>query len=177
MRPIVSAVIVVALATAGCMNVGIDTGENLPQNEGANADVGDTLYVRNAFLLSGADRASPAPQLALYAVLVNNSHQPAQLERITAEGGASVQLSGPITLPPNQPVGTGNRPIGTVSGVRGGSGTTVPMTFVFKGSEPARLNVPIKARTGHYTDLTPSPAGSPTPSPAGTAPPTPSPTR
>lgn len=175
MRPIASAVIAVALAAAaGCANVGIDTAQDAPQNEGANADVGGVLHIRNAFLLGGTDPASPAPQQVLYAVLINDGRQPARLERITLDGGGSVQLPGPITVPPNQPVGAGEKPIATVTGVRA-RGTTVPMTFAFSGAEPVRLNVPIKERTGQFSHLTPSPAGSPSPTAPGTAPPSPSP--
>jgi hypothetical protein len=176
MRPIVSAVIVVVLAAAaGCSKAEVDTrAENVPQNEGANADVGDTLHIRNVFLLGGTDPASPAQQQTLYGVLINDGRQPVRLERVTVEGGGSVQLSGSITVAPNQPVGAGDKPIGTVTGVRG---ATVPMTFAFSGAEPLRLNVPVKERTGQYASLTPSPAGSPSPSPTpGTASPSPSPT-
>lgn len=176
MRFIASAVIaVVALAAvAGCANIGIDTAQDAPQNEGANADVRGTLHIRNAFLLSGSGPASPASQQAtLYAVLINQGQQPARLERIVLDGGGSVQLPGPVELPPHEPVGAGEQPIGTVTGVRGG---TVPMTFVFTGIRPVRLYVPVKERTGQYATLTPAPAGSPSPTLPGTAPPSPSPT-
>ncbi|RVX38631.1 hypothetical protein EDD27_0953 [Nonomuraea polychroma] len=174
MRPIASAVIVAALAAAaGCQgHAGFDySSTNIPQNQGANVDVGKTLHLRNVFLLGGADPASPAPQQALYAVLINDSNRPAKLERITIEGGGSAQLPGPVTVPPNQPVGTGEKPLCTVTGVRP-RGTTVPMTFFFSGAEPVRVNVPIKEQTGVYTELTPTPTGSPTPTAPATAPPT-----
>ncbi|TMR94104.1 hypothetical protein [Nonomuraea basaltis] len=172
MRPIVSAVIVMAMAAMGCAVAGFDTSaNNVPQNEGANLNVGGVLHVRNVFLLSGTDPASPAPQQVLYAVLINSGHQPVRLERITVEGGGSVQLAGPVTLPPDQPVGTGGQPIGTVSGMSGLRGSVVPMTFIFSGADPVRVNVPVKTKTGHYANLTPSPGGAPSP----TAPPSPSP--
>jgi hypothetical protein len=182
MRPIASVVIVVALTAAGgCSLGGFDTSyQRVPQNEGANADVGGGLKVRNVFLLNGTDPASPAPQQALYAVLVNDGRQPDRLERVTVDGGGSVQLSGPIAVPPGQAAGTGGTAIGTVTGVRG---ATVPMTFVFGDAGPVRLNVPVKFRTGQYATLSPAPAGSPTPAapspaspaPAGTPSPSPSP--
>ncbi|WP_327583991.1 hypothetical protein OHA25_50610 [Nonomuraea sp. NBC_00507] len=178
MRPIASAVIVMALAAAvGCQgHAGFDTSaKDIPQNEGANVDVGSTLHLRNVFLLGGADPASPAPQQALYAVLINEGNQPARLERITIEGGGSAQLPGPVTLPPNQLVGSGEKPLCTVTGVRP-RGTTVPMTFVFSGAAPVRVNVPIKEKAGVYTRLTPPPTGSPSPTAPGTVSPSPTPT-
>ncbi|MBF8194029.1 hypothetical protein ITP53_51845, partial [Nonomuraea sp. K274] len=155
MRPTVSAAIAVAafLAT-GCANAGVDTIPHLPQNEGANADVRGVMHVRNAFLIAGTDPASPAPQQSLYAVLINAGTRPDQLDRVTVEGGGSVQLAGPVSLPPNQPVGTGGRPIGTVTGVRGGA---VPMTFDFRQAGSVRVMVPVKYATGQYATLTPSP--------------------
>ncbi|NUR91394.1 MAG: hypothetical protein HOY71_45600 [Nonomuraea sp.] len=157
-RPIISAAIVVALAATGCTNAGYDKGESTPQNEGANADAKGVLHLRNAYLLSGPNPASPAPQQALYAVMVNNSHKPDQLQRVTVDGGGgSVQLSGNMDIPPNQPVGA-NGPIGTVTGVRGSS---VPMTFTFRDAGNVRLNVPVKPKTGQYATMNPaaSPAG------------------
>ncbi|MEV0614352.1 hypothetical protein AB0I81_13580 [Nonomuraea sp. NPDC050404] len=150
MRSIVSAVIVVALASAGCANAGFDKANSTPQNEGANADVGTTLSLRNAFLLGSADPATPAAQQPLYAVLVNDGGRPDQLERVTVEGGGSVRLAGPVTLQPGQAYGTGNRPIGTVSGARG---DTVPMTFTFREAKSVRVMVPVKPKTGQYAQL------------------------
>ncbi|MGW0808619.1 hypothetical protein [Nonomuraea sp. NPDC002799] len=173
MRPIVSAVIAVTLAAAGCAKTEIDTSSRwLPQNDGANADVGTGVHVRNAFLLNGTDPASPAPEQGLFVVLINEGHRPDQLERITLEGGGTVRLPGPIALPPNQPVGVGERPLFTVSGVRG---TTVPMTFLFRNAGPVRIIVPVKLKTGQFASLNPSPAEPASPMSAATAPPTPSP--
>ncbi|NUO98985.1 MAG: hypothetical protein HOV96_01210 [Nonomuraea sp.] len=151
-RPIISAAIVVALAASGCTNAGYDRGESTPQNEGANADAKGVLHLRNAYLLSGPNPASPAPQQALYAVVVNNSHKPDQLQRVTVDGGGSVQLSGTVNIPPGQAVGAG-RPIGTVTGVRGSS---VPMTFTFRDAGNVRVSVPVKPKTGQYATLNPS---------------------
>ncbi|SEF85878.1 hypothetical protein SAMN05444920_101863 [Nonomuraea solani] len=153
MRPIVFAMLVVTLAATGCSQAGLDDANRLPQNEGANADVDGGLHLRNVFLLGGTDPASPAPRLALYGVLLNEGGRPVQLERVTVEGGGSVQLAGPIALPPNQPVGTDSRPIGTASGVRGGS---VPMTFTFQQGKTMRVNVPVMQRLGHYASLPPA---------------------
>ncbi|MFG1704556.1 hypothetical protein ACFLIM_15300 [Nonomuraea sp. M3C6] len=152
MRRTILAVIVVAMAATGCAAAATYPALTLPQNDGANADLGGVLHLRNAFLLSGTDPASPAPQQHLYAVLINTGNQPTRLEQVTVDGGGSVQLAGPVTLPPNRPVGTGNKPIGTVTGIRG---NTVPMTFSFRGFEPLRVNVPVKSRIGQYTGLTP----------------------
>ncbi|MGP4097832.1 hypothetical protein [Nonomuraea sp. KM90] len=169
MRPIVTAAIVVALAATGCTNYGFDKANRVPQNDGANADVAG-VSLRNAFLLRGnADPPAAGTPEALFAVLVNDSARPVQLERITVDGGGSVQLAGPVTLPPNQPVGTGNQPIGTVSGVRA---NTVPMTFIFKDADAIRVSVPVKTRTDHFANLPSAPAGPVTPAPAP-----PSPTR
>ncbi|MEV0389190.1 hypothetical protein [Nonomuraea sp. NPDC050643] len=161
MRPIVAATVVVVLAVSGCTKTDIDYAHQAPQNDGANADVAGTLHLRNAFLLGAADPASPAPSMALYGVLVNESGRPVRLERVTVDGGGAVQLAGPVTLPPDQPVGTGNRPIGTVSGVRGES---VPMTFAFSEGKTMRVRVPVMLRAGHYTSLSPAPASTPPPS-------------
>ncbi|MCK2220269.1 hypothetical protein MF672_041690 [Actinomadura sp. ATCC 31491] len=171
MRPIASAVTAVALAAlaAGCTKTSIDTVQRLPQNEGANADVGQTIHVRNVFLLGGADPASPAPQTTLYGVIVNDGHQPVQLQSIAAEGGGQVQLAAPVTVQPLQPVGVGDRPLGTATGVRGG---TVPMTFTFAGAPPVRVIVPVKPRTGFYANLTPAPSGPATPAPSPSRSPT-----
>lgn len=166
-------------------------------NEGTNYDLKGVLHVRNAFLLSGATTSAAPPaaspssppasppsasgpaspsgqptgqgggQDALFAVLINSAAKPDTLERITVEGGGQVQLPGPIELPPNQPVGAGNRPIASVSGVKGGP---VAMTFSFRNAGDLRLLLPVMRRTGIYASLTPSPAGPPVPSPAGTAP-------
>ncbi|WP_170222834.1 hypothetical protein [Nonomuraea turkmeniaca] len=158
MRPIASAVLVVALAAAaGCQgHAGFDTSaQDRPQNEGANVDAKSTLHLRNVFLLGSADPASPAPQQILYAVLINEGSRPVRLERITVDGGGTAQLPGPVTVSRNQPVGTGAKPLCTVTGVRP-RGSTVPMTFVFSGNETVRLNVPIKEKTGQYATLTPS---------------------
>ncbi|MEO3891722.1 hypothetical protein [Nonomuraea sp. B5E05] len=173
MRPIVSAMVAVALAATGCAKLGIDTVQWHPPNDGANADGRSGVRLRNAFLLGGADPAQPPPQFPLYGVLVNTGDRPLQLERITAEGGGTVQLPGPITLPPDQPVGTGEQPLATAGGIRGG---TVPLTFSFRGAPPIRVTVPVKPRTGHFAHLTPSPASPPSPTSAGTSPPSPSPT-
>ncbi|MER7499902.1 hypothetical protein AB0L05_41790 [Nonomuraea pusilla] len=116
---------------------------------------------------SGQPTGQGGGQDALFAVLINSAAKPDTLERITAEGGGQVQLPGPIELPPNQPVGAGNRPIASVTGVKGG---TVAMTFSFRNAGDVRLLVPVMQRTGIYASLTPSPVGSPVPSPAGTAP-------
>ncbi|MEV1178704.1 hypothetical protein [Nonomuraea sp. NPDC049784] len=156
MRAIISTVIVMAVAATGCMSVGTYPSQTYVPNSGANADVQGVLHLRNVFLLDGADPSSPSPQLALYAVLLNSGGKPVQLDRITVEGGGSVQLAGPVTLPPNQPVGTGDKPIGTVSGVRG---ATVPMTFAFSGTAPIRVNVPVQLRAGEYANLPTAPAG------------------
>ncbi|PZG18447.1 hypothetical protein [Nonomuraea aridisoli] len=171
MRPaIVTAVAIAALAAAGCGNVETEAQHWPPQNEGANAEAGGTVLVRNAFLLGSADPASPAPQLTLFAVIINRGDRADRVERITVEGGGSVQLAGPITLPPNQPVGTGDQPIGTVTGVRG---TAVPMTFTFAGGRSARTVVPVMARTREFAQLPTAPAGPPSPTSPATAPPSP----
>ncbi|MEU6792079.1 hypothetical protein ABZ907_10300 [Nonomuraea wenchangensis] len=155
MRTIAVAVSMAAL-TAGCTVATIDTAQHAPQNDGANGDASQTLHLRNVFLLSATDPAMPFQQNHLYGVLINNGHQPAQLERITPEGGGSVQLPGPLTVRPLQPVGTGEQPIATVTGVSGG---TVAMTFTFTGVSPVRLQVPVIERAGSYTHLTPPPGG------------------
>ncbi|NBE94691.1 hypothetical protein FE391_12445 [Nonomuraea sp. KC401] len=173
MRPIVSAMVALALAASGCAKLGIDTVQWHPQNDGTNADWQNGVRLRNAFLLGGADPAKPPPQFPLYGVLINAGDKQLQLERITVEGGGSVQLPGPINLPPGQPVGTGEQPLATASGIRGGA---VPLTFSFRGAPPFRVTVPVKPRTGHFARLTPSPASPPSPTSAGTAPPSPSPT-
>jgi copper(I)-binding protein len=160
MRPIVYAAIVVALAAAGCTNTGIDKGKHLPQNEGANADVKGVLHLRNAFLLGSANPASPSAQKPLYAVLINNSAKPDQLQKITVDGGGNVQLAGALNLPPSQAVGTGNRPIGSVTGV---NKQYVPMTFTFRDAGPVHVTVPVKPAVGQFASIAPSPAGSPTP--------------
>ncbi|UBU16102.1 hypothetical protein [Nonomuraea gerenzanensis] len=171
MRPIAAVVVAVALTASGCMNAGFDEANRVPQNDGANANVGGTLSLRNIFLLGGADSASHPPQQALYGVIVNDAQRPDQLERVTMEGGGTVQLTGqPLTLPPDYAVGTGNKPIGTASGVRG---NVVPMTFTFRDAEPVRLMVPVKARTGHFANLPTAPAGPPSSAPPATAPPSP----
>ncbi|GAA2213679.1 hypothetical protein GCM10009850_091420 [Nonomuraea monospora] len=173
MRAVAAAVMVVALAATGCANAGFDEANRVPQNDGANANVGDSLSLRNFFLLGGADSASHPPQQALFGVIVNDAQQPDQLERVTMEGGGTVQLSGqPLTLPPDQAVGTGNQPIGTADGVRG---NVVPMTFTFREAEPVRLLVPVKTRTGHFANLPAAPSGAPSTAPPATAPPTASP--
>ncbi|GAA3221953.1 hypothetical protein [Nonomuraea helvata] len=154
MRAISSAMIGMALAATGCTSLGTYPSQTYAPNSGANADLQGVLHLRNAFLLDGADPDSPSPQLALYAVLINSGSRPARLDRITVDGGGSVQLAGPITLPPNQPVGTGDKPIGTVSGVRS---ATVPMTFAFSGAAPIRVNVPVQLRAGEYANLPTAP--------------------
>ncbi|MFG2072368.1 hypothetical protein [Nonomuraea maritima] len=169
MRPIVTAMTVMALVATGCAMAGLDN-QWPPPNDGANAEAGETMLVRNAFLLSGTDAASPTPQQALFAVLINQGGQPARLEQVTVDGGGSVQLAGPITLPPNQPVGTNSRPIGTVTGTRG---WLVPMTFTFSGGESARMVVPVMPRAAEYAQLPTVPAQAPTPTTPATAPPSP----
>ncbi|NJP98534.1 unnamed protein product [[Actinomadura] parvosata subsp. kistnae] len=171
MRPIAAAVVVVALSASGCMNAGFDEANRVPQNDGANANVEGGLSLRNVFLLGGTDSASPPPQQALFGVIVNDGQQAHQLERVTMDGGGTVQLAGqPLTLPPDQAVGTGNKPIGTATGVRG---STVPMTFTFRDAKPVRLMVPVMTRTGHFSNLPSAPAGSPTPAAPVTSPPPP----
>ncbi|WP_165974508.1 hypothetical protein [Nonomuraea deserti] len=172
MRPIVSVMVAVALAATGCAKLGIDTVQWHPQNDGTNADGRGGVRVRNAFLLGGADPAKPPAQFPLYGVLVNAGDKPLQLERITVEGGGSVRLPGPIALPPDQPVGTGEQPLATASGIRGGA---VPLTFSFRGAPPIRVTVPVKPRTGHFARLAPAPAGPPSPTSPATAPPSPAP--
>ncbi|SEU12123.1 hypothetical protein [Nonomuraea wenchangensis] len=162
MRSIAVAVSVVALAalTAGCTVTTIDTAQHAPQNDGANADASQTLHLRNVFLLGAADPSVPSQENFLFGVLINNGHKPAQLEQITPEGGGTVRLSAPITVHPNQPAGTGEQPIATVSGVSGG---TVPMTFTFTGAAPVRLQVPVMQRAGWFARLTPPPGSTGTP--------------
>lgn len=170
MRPIVSAAVaavVTVLLTAGCTETGVDTGKGLPQNEGANADVKGVVHLRNAFLLDGQDPASPAPQQALYAVIINNGGKPDQLQRVTVNGGGSVQLTGAVNLPPNQAVGTNEQPIGTVSGIKGNE---VPMTFSFRDAGNLSVIVPVKIKAGQYGSLSPSPSAPPTPAPPGNSP-------
>ncbi|WP_162795482.1 hypothetical protein, partial [Nonomuraea lactucae] len=102
-RPVASAAAVaLALATAGCSG---PLGEqhdpmsvHRPQNDGGNASA-KGLHVRNAFLLDGPPpgsarptgrgpgAASPAGELQLYAVLVNDRPRPVRLERVTVQGG------------------------------------------------------------------------------------------
>ncbi|MEV5894234.1 hypothetical protein [Nonomuraea fuscirosea] len=177
-RPVVCAVLALALAAAGCAKTELDKANRVPQNDGANADVGDSLRLRNVFLLRGAGQDASAPPETLFGVLVNEAGRPDQVERITVEGGGSVRLAGPLALPPNQPVGAGNQPLGTVSGVRAG---TVPMTFTFRDAKPVRLMVPVKTRTGHFADLPAAPQAPPSPTTPATAPPpqsaSPSPSR
>ncbi|MFI6630491.1 hypothetical protein ACIBI7_16615 [Nonomuraea fuscirosea] len=169
-RPVVRAVLALTLtlAAGGCAKAGLDEANRVPQNDGANADVGDSLRLRNVFLLRGAGQDASAPPETLFGVLVNEAGRPDQVERITVEGGGSVQLAGPLAMPPNQPVGTGNQPLGTVSGVRA---ETVPMTFTFKDAKPVRLMVPVKTRTGHFADLPAAPQAPPSPTSPATAPP------
>jgi hypothetical protein len=93
-RPIAAALAVVALAVSGCMVAGFDEANRVPQNDGANANVGDSLSLRNVFLLGGTDSASHPPQQALFGVIVNDAQKPDQLEKITMEGGGTVQLAG-----------------------------------------------------------------------------------
>ncbi|MCF6475661.1 hypothetical protein FAF44_46025 [Nonomuraea sp. MG754425] len=151
-----AAVAVVTLAVSGCTASGFDQANTVPQNDGANADVGQTLHLRNVFLLGSADPTSPAPQQALFGVLVNSGPQPDQLERVSPEGGGSVQLTGQaLLLPPDQAVGTGEQPIGMASGVRGES---VPMTFAFRDGRSVRMLVPVMARIGHFANLPTTPA-------------------
>ncbi|SDL49958.1 hypothetical protein [Nonomuraea jiangxiensis] len=166
MRRIVLTAFMSAVAVTGCSQAGLDTTQTEPQNDGANADLDGELYLRNVFLVGGAETGSPGPQQVLYGVLINSGDRPVRLERVTVGGGGSVQLAGALTLPPDQPVGVDDQPLGTVSGVRG---DTVPMTFFFSGAEPVQLEVPVKARVGQYASLTPVPSGSPpaTPTPGG----------
>ncbi|WP_345149884.1 hypothetical protein [Nonomuraea rubra] len=81
MRPIAAVVAVVALAVSGCAIAGFDEANRVPQNDGANANVGDSLSLRNIFLLGGTDSASPPAQQALFGVIVNDAQRPDQLER------------------------------------------------------------------------------------------------
>ncbi|MFC4112478.1 hypothetical protein [Nonomuraea zeae] len=165
MRLIIFALVVGFIAVAaGCTKPDVNPTASQPQNDGANADVQKVLHLRNVFLLSGTDPASPAPKQALYAVLINESGKPARLDRVTVDGGGTVQLAGPVELPPGRSVGTGEKPIGTVTGVRRDS---VPMTFTFSGMAPVRLNVPVKSRTGPYANLNPGPAQPLSPAPTG----------
>ncbi|KAB8195460.1 hypothetical protein FH608_014100 [Nonomuraea phyllanthi] len=160
MRAIICAVSVVAMAATGCMAAGTFPSQTHVPNDGGNANAQGGLYVRNAFILNPGHVASPAPQLALYAVLINAGRRPARLERITVEGGGLVQLAGPTFLAPNQAVGTGERPIGTVTGVGAG---TVPLIFHFTGAEPVRVYTPVHPRSGQYAHLPTAPAGGPPP--------------
>ncbi|MFG1696131.1 hypothetical protein [Nonomuraea sp. NPDC049309] len=169
MRRLVITAVAVGLAVTGCAKVEKDWANQTPPNDGANANIGQNLQLRNAFLLGSADPASPAPEQALYVVLVNSSDRPATLENITVEGGGTVQLAGPVAIPPDHAIGTGNQPIGTVSGARG---TSVPMTFTFQDRTSVRVFVPVMARAGQYANLPLSPAAPPTASPPATAPPT-----
>ena len=162
MRRLVIAAAAVGLAVTGCAKLEKDWANQAPQNDGANANMGQGLKLRNAFLLGSADPATPAPEQALYAVLVNSSNRPAKLENVTVEGGGSVRLAGPVEIPPDYA-------IGTVSGARG---TAVPMTFTFQDRTSVRVLVPVMARTGQYANLPPSPTAPPTASPPATAPPT-----
>ncbi|MER6505340.1 hypothetical protein ABT158_00940 [Nonomuraea sp. NPDC001636] len=169
-RPIICAAIL-ALGVTGCTNTGYDTGQHLPQNEGANADAKGVIHVRNAYLRPAPGQAatpsSPASEQTLYAVLINDGHKPDQLQQITVDGGGSVQLSGAAAdIRPGQPVGAGEQPLGTVTGVRA---ATVPMTFTFRDAGAVRVYVPVKQNAPQ------SPAGSTgpaaTPAAPGHAPP------
>ncbi|MEO3789344.1 hypothetical protein ABGB14_03985 [Nonomuraea sp. B10E15] len=170
MRPIVSAMVAVALAASGCSAAEIDRVQWRPQNDGANADGQGGVRLRNVFLLGGAHPAQPPPRFPLYGVLINAGDRPLQLERITVEGGGTVRLPGPVTLRPDQPVGTAEQPLATASGIRGG---LVPLTFTFRGAPPLRVSVPVKPRTGHFAHLGTSPPVPPSPTSATTAPPAP----
>ncbi|MEU5864987.1 hypothetical protein ABZ815_27725 [Nonomuraea sp. NPDC047529] len=167
-RPISCAALLALLAT-GCTNTGYDTGQHLPQNDGANADAKGVLHVRNAHLRAASGQAaspvSPASEQTLYAVLINDGHKPDQLQQITVDGGGSVQLSGAATdIRPDQPVGANEQPLGTVTGVRGPS---VPMTFVFRDAGAVRVIVPVKQNASQPPA---GPAATTTPAAPGHAP-------
>ncbi|MFG1942670.1 hypothetical protein [Nonomuraea sp. NPDC048826] len=157
-----------------------------PQNDGANGDV-QGVHVLNAFLLGPAPTGSPTSSPTgsptgssggqpLYAVLINERTDADQLERVTVEGGGTVQLAGPVELRPNEAGSRPDQPIGMVSGVRG---SQVPMTFTFREAGELRLTVPVLPKQGAYATLpaspsgTPSPTSSPSPTQSG---PTPKPT-
>ncbi|GAA3142595.1 MULTISPECIES: hypothetical protein [Nonomuraea] len=169
MRRSIIAAVVVGLVVTGCTKTEKDWANQAPQNDGANANVGQSLQLRNAFLLGSADPASPAPEQALFVVLVNSSSRANRLENVTIEGGGQVRLAGPVEIPPDHAIGTGNQPIGTVSGARG---TSVPMTFTFQDRSKMRVMVPVMARTGQYANLPTTPTAPPSASPPATAPPT-----
>ncbi|RSN14455.1 hypothetical protein DMB42_08085 [Nonomuraea sp. WAC 01424] len=157
MKRAVSCAAILALAATGCTNIGFDTGQHLPQNDGANADLKGVVHVRNAYLQAAPGQAtsptSPASEQTLYAVVINDGDKPDQLQHITVEGGGgTVQLSGAAAdIRPDQPVGANQQPLGTVTGVRG---TSVPMIFTFRDAGAVRVIVPVKSNTSQ------SPAGS-----------------
>jgi hypothetical protein len=124
------------------------------------------VYLRNAFLLAGAEPASSPAEMPLYAVLINEQGRPDRLQRVSIDGGEPVRLAGTADLPPHRVVG-GQDPIGTAPGVTGTG--SVPMTFTFARAGNLRVYVPVKLKAGHYASLTPSPAPD-TPTPAGPTP-------
>ncbi|MEU4326956.1 hypothetical protein [Nonomuraea dietziae] len=162
LRAITTTVLCLALATGACTGVSNDyddvTRFHHPQNEGANASV-HGLHLRNAYLVGGAPGQQAPAELPLYAVLISNRAAADRLERITVQGG-SVQLTAPVELPPNQPVGV-DKPIATVSGLR--TQSSVPMTFTFSGAGDVRVQVPVKERVGQFSSVAPSASPSPTP--------------
>ncbi|GAA2415102.1 copper chaperone PCu(A)C [Nonomuraea africana] len=153
LRAFTTTALCLALATSACTAMVTDYGDvtKFQQNEGANASV-HGVHLRNAYLLGGAPGQSAPAEVPLYAVLINNRTAADRLERITVQGG-SVRLAAPVELPPNQPVGT-DRPIATVSGLKGQS--WIPMTFTFRDAGDVRVQVPLKYRAGPVSSVTPT---------------------
>ncbi|RSN01863.1 hypothetical protein DMB42_37475 [Nonomuraea sp. WAC 01424] len=165
---------------AGC-GAGIDANTNKPYapneavaliDQGAYGTRG--IHIPQAFILgpdSGAQLAwrGSAP---IYLNILNTAGAPDTLQAVSAGSVASVKVTAPIQLPPNQLVNTGKpQPqlmLESIStSLRGGESIRLDLQFANAGT--VSLNVPVVTRSREFKDYPPAPNATPAPTPSATA--------
>jgi copper(I)-binding protein len=176
MRRILTALLVAAaLVTPACAEKRDYNTIAIPQNEGANVNVGQVM-LRNAFLIGGpAGRPlQPGASVPMYLALLNNGRGADKLVSVSAQGvfQGAILPAGGLVVPPNGFVGGTPTPqvlmTGLVKQLR--SGSTVPVRLRFQHTGSTTVQVPVLPPSNWRATYSPWPAApakpTPTPSPS-----------
>ncbi|GAA0384574.1 hypothetical protein GCM10009530_39300 [Microbispora corallina] len=172
MRPILTAVLAAAALTApACSDLKQDYNTQvIPQNEGANADLG-RVKLRNAFLIGGPPGRplQPGASVPMYLALLNDGAAADRLVSVSAPGvfqGATLPAGG-LAVPPNGFVGGTPAPQALMTGLLRPlwSGTAIPMRLTFEHAGSTTVQVPVLPPTDWRATYSPWPSASPAPSP------------
>lgn len=168
LRGVAAAFAVAALPALSACGSGFDAATEKVEADNAAGEAGSVIA--RAIVLVKSRNATPA---ALAGTLINQGQTPEVLELIelteATPGARTITIEPNLTLRPGEPValgteGTDPLTIAQAAGLRVGNFANVVLRF--RNAGEIRLDVPIEARTGFYSDIVPStPARIPTSTP------------